>query len=87
MQSDCGKSDFLEYPGMLRAWIKGAEKYFDSHPNSRTKEKFGNAYNLAYHDLFCKSYEQYELLFGGLFGEVPDTKKFLENYFKIDLTI
>ena len=88
MQSDCGKADFKRYPGMLKEWIRRGKKYLDNHPLSRAKEKFGNAYNMAYHNLFCTSYEQYEQIWGGLFADYQvDTKKFLEDYFNIDLTL
>lgn len=42
-----------------------------------------------FHNIFCNSFEEYEnRTSGGLFPELAiDPKTFLENYFKIDLTI
>lgn len=89
IKSDCGKEDFKHYPKLLKEWIRAGKKYLDNHPNSRATKKFENAYNLAYHDLFTRSYEEYlSHVTGGLFPEnALDTKAFLEEYFKIDLTI
>lgn len=87
MQSDCGKADFKQYPGMLREWIRREKKYLDSHPSSAAKKKFATAYNMAFHDLFTKSYEEYKGYVSGLLPDADvDTKLFLENYFNIDLT-
>lgn len=59
MASDNGKADFKRYPKMLKAWIRAEKKYLDSHPDSAAKKKFGNAYNLAYHNIFCRTYGEY----------------------------
>ena len=59
MQGDNGKSDFKRYPQMLRALIKSAQKFLDTHPNCSTLRKFGNVYNLVFNDLFCDSYDDY----------------------------
>lgn len=53
MKSDCGRADFVKYPRMLRAWIKVLEKYLLTHPHCGAFSKFGDAYNLAFHNLFC----------------------------------
>lgn len=90
LQSDNGKSDFLKYPRFLKQLIRSVQAYLDTHTHVRAYEKFsGSAYNVVFHNLFCNSYEQYvNLVGGGMFPETQiDTKKFLEDYFKIDLTI
>lgn len=89
MKSDAGKSDFIKYPKFLKRLLTCTQEWLDTHPNARSRQKFGNAYNQMFHNLFCKSYEQYaNLISGGLFPETAiDAKAFLENYFKIDLTI
>jgi len=88
LKSDNGRGDFKKYPKMLKAWIKAEKKYLDTHPNSRAKEKFGTAYDMAFHDLFTKSYDDY---IGKVHGLLPDAdidpKKYLEEYFGIDLTL
>ena len=89
MQSDCGKREFLENPKMLKAWLRSGKKYLDAHPDSSARRKFGDTYNMMYHNLFSKSYEDYVLkTTGGLFPEMAiDAKSFMENYFGIDLTV
>lgn len=86
LQSDNGKSDFKRYPGMLKQWILRGKKYLDSHPNCGAKKKFGTAYDMAYHNLFCHSYEEYILTAGRgqLFeSERVNPKEFIEAYFGI----
>lgn len=74
---------------MLKAWIRAEKKYLDTHPNCKAKQKFGDAYGLAFHDLFCTSYGDYlAKIAPPLFDEYQlDTKKYLEEYFGIDLTV
>ena len=86
MKSDNGKGDFKRYPKMLRALIKSAQKFLDTHPNCSSLRKFGHAYNLVFSDLFCDSYDDYITKTSvDLWGEQLDTKQFLEEYFKIEL--
>lgn len=89
LQSDNGKSDYLQYPRMLKQVIKSADIYLNTHPNVKSCKLFGNAYNMIFFKLFCESSESYHnLVTGGMFAESKiDAKKFLEDYFKIDLTI
>lgn len=87
MRSDRGKNDFLKYPKFLKKLIRSCQTFLDTHPKCSSHKKFGNAYNIMFHDIFCDSYEQYlTRTTGGLF---PDTainaKEFLEDYFNIDL--
>lgn len=90
MQSDCGKADFKKYPKMLKTWIRAAQKFLNSHPQSRSLLKFKDAYHLAVHNLFFDSYQDFAEVFfyKSLFdSEAVNPKEFLENYFKIDLTL
>lgn len=89
MRSDVGKSDFMKYPKFLKRLLACMQEWLDTHPNIKSHEKFGNVYNQMFHNLFCDSYEKYHnAVTGGLFPETAiDAKAFLENYFKIDLTI
>ena len=90
LQADNGKMDYKKYPKLLKRLVKSAQIWMDApHPRSTSLENFGNAYNLVFHNLFCKSYEEFQLLIsGGLFPETAiDAKSFMEDYFKIDLTI
>ena len=89
LRSDRGKADYLKYPKMLKQFVLAVQTFIDTHPNASSQRKFGNAYNTMFHNLFCESYEQYQtLITGGLFPETAiDAKSFMEDYFKIDLTI
>lgn len=90
LRSDSGKSDFLAYPRFLKQLIRSVQTYLDTHKHVRANEKFGgSAYNVIFHNLFCDSYEHYaNRVSGGMFPKTAiDAKKFLEGYFKIDLTI
>ena len=86
LQSDNGVKDYLKYPKLLKRLIKSAQKWLDTHPNAESHKKFGNAYNIVFHNLFCDSYEDYKIkMGGGMFFNDLDTKKYLENYFGIEL--
>lgn len=89
MQSDNGKSDYMAYKKMLKQLIHSVQVYLDTHPHCGAVRNFRTAYNVVFHNLFTDSYAQYENIVGG--GMFPDqsvdAKKFLEDYFKIDLTI
>lgn len=82
---------FLEYPKMMRLWIKNAQIYLDTHKQVNTYKHFGgSAYNWMFMRLFSPTdKEKYDnLITGGMFPETAiDAKNFLEDYFKIDLTL
>lgn len=89
LRSDNGLSDFVKYPKFLKRLIASTQVFIDTHPNSGSRKKFKDAYGLIYHNIFCKPFEEYQnRTTGGLFPQTAiDPKEFLENYFKIDLTI
>lgn len=86
LQSDNGVEDYLKYPKLLKRLIKSAQKWLDTHPNAESHKKFGNAYNIVFHNLFCDSYEDYMIkTTDPLFGNCINTRFFLEDFFKIKL--
>lgn len=89
MQKDHGRNDFKKYPKMLKCWLKAGKKWFeDPNRNLKSRNKFDNVYQIMVYRLFYDTYEDYRLAVrGGLFGEGIDCKAFLEDYFKIDLTL
>lgn len=89
MKSDRGKADFRKYPRFLKQLVRSVQVYLDTHPHVSAVEKFGDAYNVLFHNLFFDSYEKYHnVVTGGMFPETAiDAKAFLEDYFKIDLTM
>lgn len=79
------KNAFKEYPKMVRAYIN-AEKVFVSN----RKQKGFNAYELFYSRFFLSSAEDFhkftaQLNGDNLFGDKPDVKRFLEEYYNIEL--
>lgn len=83
-------ANFKEHPKMLRAWIRNFQVFLDAHPETKSFAFcHGKAYNGMFYELFVDKKEEYDLLIsGGLIPETAiDAKKFLEDYFKIDLTI
>ena len=87
MKSDNGKLDYKKYPKMLKRLVKATQTFLDTHPNCSSQKKFsGEACNLIFHNLFCESYDDYYTKMSvDLWGGQLDTRKFLEEYFEIDL--
>ena len=84
MKSDNGKGDYLKYPRMLKRLVISGKKFLESHPDCSSLRKFGNAYNLVFNDLFCKSYDDYLMKVStDIWGSRLDVKKFLEDYFSV----
>lgn len=78
--------DYKKYPKLLKQLILATDKWLKAHPNAKSVKKFGNAYNLTYHNLCCKSYKDYLYKMQvNLWGEQLDCKKALEDYFSIKL--
>ena len=81
---------FMKYPKMLKLWIKNHDIYLKNHPNKKVYQYCnGNAYNSMMFQLFFDRIQYYKnAISGGMFPELSiDSKQFLEDYFKIDLTI
>lgn len=88
LQSDQGEKDFLEYPKMLKAWLRAGKVWWETHPNANSHKKFKDVYELMYHNIFCDSYEDFlKREQPDLWGGQLDCKKYLEDYFKIDLNL
>ena len=90
MASGNGRVGFAKYPKMLRAWISAEARHLETHPHTKSAQRFGNnAYNVAYFTIFCRSMEEFNAaVHPPLFPELGiDTKQYLENYFHIDLTL
>jgi phosphoadenosine phosphosulfate reductase len=86
MRSDNGRGDYLRYPTMLKARIKAHQKFLETHPSSKTMEYFGNTYNATFFQLFCNNLSEYRLKIStDLWGGQLDAKKFLEEYFNVEL--
>lgn len=80
---------FKDYPRMVRLYIKAAQKYLETHPNSKINKLFnGNTYDWFTSQVFCDGERQFHNQFSAtpIFGnDAIDTKAFLEKEFRIDL--
>lgn len=79
---------YKKYPKFLKAEIRAIGEFQRKKPNGSSARRFHNPYNHLFFHIFCDNMEQYDLRVNG--GILPDsgidTKKFLEDYFKTDLT-
>lgn len=80
------REQYRQYPRLLKAQIKAANKFFISHPNSKIHKYLNSIYDMFYRDLFYRSNRDYISDNEGLLFP-RDSKAILENYFKIDLSI
>ena len=90
LRSDNGVGEYLKYPKLLKQVVKSAQRYLDTHPQTKAYKYFdGNGCNLVFKRLFMSDAgpDDYNIMVtGGLFPEQAlDAKKFLEDYFGIDL--
>lgn len=85
LASDNGLADFKKYPNIVKAWLKSGLDWWNKHPNTATRKRFNDIYELFVHNVFFNSYEDFKLsVDGGYLGRM-DCKKFLEDYFSIKL--
>lgn len=72
--------EFKKYPGMVRAYLKHGDRWFDTHPNIATVKQFPDAMHYLVLNVFCDSILEYEKLTDGL-----DVKNWLSDQFEIEL--
>lgn len=82
--SDSGLSEFKNNPKLLRQIVKASKVWWDTHPQLKSHKQFGTIYGLVAHNLFYKSYADWQAADHNLF-ERKDWKKELEQYFNIEL--
>ncbi len=86
LKHDNGLGDFKAHPKLVRAWLRAGLKWWNSHPNIKSRKKFSDIYELFVSIIFFKSYENSMLsIKGGIFNDPIDCRKWLEDYFKIKL--
>lgn len=86
LKHDNGLGDFKAHPKLVRAWLRAGQKWWNSHPNIKSRKKFSDIYELFVSIIFFKSYEKSMLsIKGGIFNDPIDCRKWLEDYFKIKL--
>lgn len=86
LRADQGLSDFRRYPSLVRVWLKHGKVWWDTHPNARSHQKFADIYELFLSNVFFPRFEKFAEFRDGLFGHT-DCKRWLEDYFGIDLTV
>lgn len=73
--------EFKQYPRMVKMYLNAARIYRQTH-----KRYLDDEYQWFVCYLFCESLQEFHERFGGNLFEPPtDCKKFLEDYFEIDL--
>ena len=82
------KDEFKKYPKFAKAYIDAARVFLDAKEGRR--EKHINEYVYFYGRYFCSRAEDYhnfvnQLDGNNVFGDKPDVKKFLEDYYGIEL--
>lgn len=82
LQSDRGRADFIQYPRLLRQYVKAYQRYVSSH------KAVNGVYEDIVYQLFYSNHgeKKFEQTFHGLFAP-PDAKQLLENYFHIELPL
>ena len=76
---------FKENPKFVRLYVRNAQVWFDAHTVNGKSYKYGNAINSFVATLFFETYQDFYEHTYTLFGKT-DWRKYLEDYFKIDLS-
>lgn len=59
LRYDHGLSDYKLYPKFAAAVIRAGKKWWDTHPNIKSREKFRDIYCLFAHNVFYDSYDKF----------------------------
>ena len=79
-------ADFKAHPQMVKFYIKAAQRFLDTHPNSKIHGYFKDACEWFAYTLYCDNLEEFRYKFGtDIFGESIDCKQHLSELFGIDL--
>jgi len=86
LKSDNGLADFKKYPKFVKLYIQSGLVWWNKHRIKplRSMSKFESIYDLFVHNVFYDTYEDFYIAKNSMFGKL-DCKKFLEEYFKIEL--
>ena len=78
--------DFKKNPKMVKFYIKGAQKFLDTHPDSKIHGYFKDACEWFAFTLYCDSLSEFRRMFGAdMFGQSIDCKQHLQTLFNIEL--
>lgn len=76
--------ELRRYPNVIKLYAKHGAIYMKKHKHSKGLSRYDDVYEWIYRDLFCKTNADFDADMHSLFGGT-DCKKFLENYFNLDL--
>ena len=78
--------DFKQYPNLLKAWLRAGLVWWETHPNAKSHQTFGDIYELLVHNLFYRTYDKFRQDFSeGLF-QSKTAREFLEDKFGVSLS-
>lgn len=79
-------AEFKQYPGFVKLYLRGAQRYWDAHQEGSVRRWFTDIYQWFTMALYCDSMVEFEHRFGkNLFNGGTDCKAFLEQQFNIKL--
>lgn len=84
LRSDAGLAEFREKQKLFRQWVKRGKVWWDNHPQTKSRDKFGTVYGMVAHNIFFQSYQEWYAATYSMFGE-KDWKDEMESYFGVKL--
>lgn len=83
-KSDRGLADFKANPRLVKFWLRNGVIWWNTHKLKKTKKKFKSVYEVFVRNIFFDDYESFHNAIDNMFEKI-DCKKFLEDYFHINL--
>lgn len=78
--------EFKQFPGMVRLYIKAAQKFLNEHPESHTLVNFKDAVEWFTFTLYCDTMDEWRDKFGPtLFDSGIDCRQHLSDLFGIEI--
>lgn len=80
------RDSFKLMPGMVKGYLRAAQRFIDTHPNNKTWKKYSNAYEWFVREIFFEkqnAWEDYKTI--TQFTTEINYKEFIERYFSIKL--
>lgn len=86
LRGDRGKSDFLQYPKMLRQWLRAASEWWDAPREQPLMSQclYSDVYALFYANTFCRSYADMVRRVETIGGQ-QRCREFLSEFFNVEL--
>ena len=78
---------FKSHPNLVKAWLRAGQKYRNTHPNVKSVRAYNDVFEWFVRDVFYwrKSQEEWEEMNNNPLLPHPNYRKYLEDYFGIDL--